>query len=149
MGLKTQWRRQSTASPNGTPPAADKLSARSPVSSLSQMPRGAGFLNSRPRRTAFDAKRVRKELRNQVGEGLGETESGEVFTITVCGRPVARLVPANRQSWVPGTNPSALWEMAPDASLAEALEGFDYELRDPGMSSLLLDTSVLIHRTRV
>lgn len=36
-----------------------------------------------------------RELRNRVGEVLGAAEAGETFTITVRGRPVARLGPAD------------------------------------------------------
>lgn len=35
-----------------------------------------------------------RELRNNVGEVLRAAEAGETFTITVRGRPVARLGPA-------------------------------------------------------
>src|SRR3954471_7507360 len=34
-----------------------------------------------------------KELRNNVGEVLRRAEAGEEFTVTVAGRPVARLGP--------------------------------------------------------
>jgi prevent-host-death family protein len=34
-----------------------------------------------------------RELRNQIGDVLRRAESGEHFTITVGGRPVAELVP--------------------------------------------------------
>jgi len=34
-----------------------------------------------------------RELRNRVGEVLRAAEAGQSFTITVRGRPVARLVP--------------------------------------------------------
>jgi prevent-host-death family protein len=37
-----------------------------------------------------------RELRNNVGEILREAEAGTEFTITVRGRPVARLGPARR-----------------------------------------------------
>ncbi len=36
-----------------------------------------------------------RELRNNVGEVLRAAEAGETFTITVRGRPVARLGPAD------------------------------------------------------
>ena len=39
-----------------------------------------------------------RELRNNVGEVLRAAEAGETFTITVRGRPVARLGPANSGS---------------------------------------------------
>lgn len=35
-----------------------------------------------------------RELRNNVSSILREAEAGETFTVTVRGRPVARLVPA-------------------------------------------------------
>jgi prevent-host-death family protein len=37
-----------------------------------------------------------RELRNNVGEVLRRAEAGTEFTITVRGRPVARLGPADR-----------------------------------------------------
>jgi prevent-host-death family protein len=42
-----------------------------------------------------------RELRNQSGEILRETEKGESFLITVEGRPVAMLTPYPRRRWVP------------------------------------------------
>jgi prevent-host-death family protein len=38
-----------------------------------------------------------RELRNNIGEVLRRAEAGTEFTITVRGRPVARLGPADRQ----------------------------------------------------
>jgi prevent-host-death family protein len=64
-----------------------------------------------------------RDLRNNVGEVLRAAEAGQSFTITVRGRPVARLVP-------PG------WPDAPRvdvdretirAILAEAIDGADLE----------------------
>lgn len=43
---------------------------------------------------------AQRELRNQSGEILRQTESGEQFTITVEGRPVALLVPLHKRQWV-------------------------------------------------
>ena len=42
-----------------------------------------------------------RDLRNRSGEILRQAESGEEFTITVEGRPVARLVPYPKRQWVP------------------------------------------------
>lgn len=42
-----------------------------------------------------------RELRNQSGEILRETEKGESFVITVEGRPVATLAPYPKRRWVP------------------------------------------------
>jgi len=41
------------------------------------------------------------ELRNHSGEILRQAESGEQFTITVRGRPVAVLGPCLKRQWVP------------------------------------------------
>ena len=40
-----------------------------------------------------------RELRNRSGAVLREAEAGEVFTITVDGRPVATLGPYRRRQW--------------------------------------------------
>ncbi len=42
-----------------------------------------------------------RELRNHSGEILRQAESGEQFTITVEGRPVAVLGPYQKRQWVP------------------------------------------------
>lgn len=42
-----------------------------------------------------------RELRNQSGEILRETEKGESFLITVEGRPIAMLTPYPKRRWVP------------------------------------------------
>lgn len=51
----------------------------------------SGFMKTIPQR----------ELRNQSGKVLREAEAGQIFTITVDGRPVARLGPVPRRIWVP------------------------------------------------
>lgn len=73
-----------------------------------------------------------KQLRNQIGQILRRAEAGEEFTITVSGRPVARLGPltATRQ-WVPAAHLEDLWKLPVDENLAEDLKEFDIELRDP------------------
>ena len=42
-----------------------------------------------------------RELRNHTREVLERTERGETITVTVSGRPVARLTPMPRPTWVP------------------------------------------------
>jgi len=73
-----------------------------------------------------------KQLRNQVGEILRRAEAGEEFTITVSGRPVAKLGPleGDRQ-WVPADRLKDLWKLPVDENLADDLKEFDIELRDP------------------
>jgi prevent-host-death family protein len=55
-----------------------------------------------------------RELRNHSGDILRRAETGEQFTITVDGRPVARLVPYPRRQWVPRTEYLRLFEPGPD-----------------------------------
>ena len=50
-----------------------------------------------------------KELRNNVGEVLRRAEAGEEFTVTVSGRPVARLGPAKPRQWVSGSALEQVW----------------------------------------
>lgn len=51
-----------------------------------------------------------KELRNNVGEVLRRAEAGEEFTVTVAGRPVARLGPARPREWVSGPALQRVWQ---------------------------------------
>lgn len=44
---------------------------------------------------------AQRERRNRSGEVLRQAESGEQFTITVEGRPVAVLGPYGKRQWVP------------------------------------------------
>jgi prevent-host-death family protein len=72
-----------------------------------------------------------KELRNNVGEVLRRAETGEEFTITVSGRPVAQLGPVRARSWVMASILSDLWELPADRQLARDLQRFGGALRDP------------------
>jgi prevent-host-death family protein len=72
-----------------------------------------------------------KELRNNSGEILRRAEAGERFTITVSGRPVAELGPAERRQWISTSTLGDLFALPPDPNLAGDLEGFEAELRDP------------------
>lgn len=40
-----------------------------------------------------------RELRQQASDLVRRVEAGESFTVTVSGRPAARLVPAERHAW--------------------------------------------------
>lgn len=72
-----------------------------------------------------------KELRNNVSDVLRRAEAGEEFTITVSGRPVARLVPIYADAWVPAARVQDIWDLPVDAELAKDLKAFGAELRDP------------------
>ena len=72
-----------------------------------------------------------KELRNHIGEVLRRAESGEELTITVSGRPVARLGPAPGARWVPSGKLTELWGSPPDPTFEGDLERMGGELVDP------------------
>lgn len=77
-----------------------------------------------------------KELRNNVSDILRRAEGGEDFTITVSGRPVARLEGQRDSPWVPSDRLAGLIALGPDdtgwAAEREAdRDLFDQELRDP------------------
>jgi prevent-host-death family protein len=72
-----------------------------------------------------------KELRNNVGEVLRRAEAGEQITITVAGRPVAQLGPAERRQWVAGADLHAIWQSPAPRRLAEDLTGFPVSIEDP------------------
>jgi prevent-host-death family protein len=72
-----------------------------------------------------------KELRNNVGDVLRRAETGEEFTITVSGRPVAQLGPIRGRAWVGAAKLSELWKLPTDRRLPKELERFGGSLRDP------------------
>jgi prevent-host-death family protein len=72
-----------------------------------------------------------KELRNNVADVLRRAEAGEEFTITVAGRPVATLGPAQRRRWVTGPDLARVWQTPAPEILGEDLERFPGELADP------------------
>ena len=71
-----------------------------------------------------------KELRNNVGEVLRRAEAGEEFTITVAGRPVARLGPARPRQWVDGPALQRVWNTPAPQTLDDDLEKFPAEIAD-------------------
>jgi prevent-host-death family protein len=72
-----------------------------------------------------------KELRNNVADVLRRAEAGEEFTITVAGRPVARLGPAGKRRWVSGGSLRAVFETPAPQSMNEDLGQFAGDLSDP------------------
>ena len=71
-----------------------------------------------------------KELRNNVGDVLRRAEAGEEFTVTVAGRPVARLGPARRNQWVNGRALQSVWNTPAPATLDDDLAKFPAEIVD-------------------
>lgn len=72
-----------------------------------------------------------KELRNNVGEVLRRAEAGEEFTITVAGRPVARLGPAAKRRWVSGPALRDVFATPAPATLKADLERLPATITDP------------------
>jgi prevent-host-death family protein len=72
-----------------------------------------------------------KELRNNVAEVLRRAEAGEEFTITVAGRPVAKLGPAAKRRWVDGATLKGVFRTPTPEGLGEDLEQFPATLSDP------------------
>ncbi len=72
-----------------------------------------------------------KELRNNVAAVLRRAEAGEEFTITVAGRPVARLGPAAKRRWVGPPALKSIFETPPPDTLAADLERFPVAITDP------------------
>jgi prevent-host-death family protein len=73
-----------------------------------------------------------RELRNNSARVLREAEAGEVFTITVDGRPVATLGPFRRRQWVPAASIREILATPTDETLVDELRRVGSgELRDP------------------
>lgn len=72
-----------------------------------------------------------KELRNKIGEVLRRAEAGEEITLTVSGRPVAQLGPAQTRRWVPASQLGRALGRSPDPTLEQDLEKLGGELTDP------------------
>jgi prevent-host-death family protein len=72
-----------------------------------------------------------KELRNNVADVLRRAEAGEEFTITVAGRPVAQLGPAEKRRWVSGLSLRRVFETPAPETLDHDLGRFPAGLADP------------------
>jgi len=72
-----------------------------------------------------------KELRNNVADVLRQAEAGEEFTITVAGRPVARLGPVAKRHWVSGPALRGVFQTPAPQTLHDDLERFPANLADP------------------
>ncbi len=64
-----------------------------------------------------------RDLRSHSTEILRQAESGEQFTITVHGRPVAVLGPCPKRQWIPKAELLKILRMqAPDPTFSEDLK---------------------------
>jgi len=76
-----------------------------------------------------------RELRNRISAVLRATQAGETFTITVRGRPVARLVPPGEPGrprvYVDRETIRHILALPVDPDLAAELEAAEAPLDDP------------------
>jgi prevent-host-death family protein len=72
-----------------------------------------------------------RELRQQASELLRRVEAGEEVTITVAGRPSARLVPIAPQPWRTYDEVASVFAGRPDPEWETDRDLIDQQLRDP------------------
>lgn len=72
-----------------------------------------------------------RELRQHASELLRRVEAGEEVTITVAGRPSARLVPAAPQAWRTYAEVSEVFRGPADREWEIDRDRIDQQLRDP------------------
>lgn len=72
-----------------------------------------------------------RELRQNASELVRRAEDGEEITITVAGRPGARLVPATSRAWRRWADVSELFAGPADPAWNTDREAIAQEIRDP------------------
>lgn len=72
-----------------------------------------------------------RELRQHASELVRQVEAGEEVTITVAGRPSARLVPIGPRQWRTFDDIADLFGGAADADWERDRELIDQRLRNP------------------
>ena len=72
-----------------------------------------------------------RELRQQASELIRRVEAGEEVTITVAGRPSARLVPIVPQTWRTYDDVAEVFSGRPDSEWETDRDRIDQQLRDP------------------
>lgn len=72
-----------------------------------------------------------RELRQDASELVRRVEAGEEITITVSGRPSARLVPAQPIRWRSWVDIEELFRGPADSAWDEDRDLVDDEIRDP------------------
>jgi prevent-host-death family protein len=72
-----------------------------------------------------------RELRQQASELVRRVEAGEEVTITVAGRPSARLVGAGRRTWRRWDEIAELFRGPADTAWEHDRDRIDQELGDP------------------
>lgn len=72
-----------------------------------------------------------RELRQQASDLVRRVESGEEVTITVAGRPSARLVPVSPRAWRQWNEVAELFSGFADTDWDNDRAHIDQELQDP------------------
>lgn len=72
-----------------------------------------------------------RELRQDASDLVRRVEQGEEFTITVAGRPSARLLPAVPRAWRKWADVADLFRGPGDPAWDEDRDAITHELRDP------------------
>lgn len=72
-----------------------------------------------------------RELRQQASDVLRRVEAGEEITVTVAGRPSAKLVPATDFSWRSWSDYSALFDGPTDEDWDRDRAALSHEVTDP------------------
>jgi len=72
-----------------------------------------------------------RELRQGASDLVRRVEEGEEFTITVAGRPSARLVPAAPRAWRQWADVAELFRGPSDPDWEQDRDTISHELRDP------------------
>ena len=72
-----------------------------------------------------------RELRQNASELVRRAEEGEEITITVAGRPGARLVPAASRTWRRWADVAELFAGPADPAWNDDREEIAHEVRDP------------------
>ena len=72
-----------------------------------------------------------RELRQKASELVRRVEAGEEVTVTVAGRPSARLVAIAPGSWRQWDEIAELFSGPPDPTWKQDRDRVDQELRDP------------------
>ena len=72
-----------------------------------------------------------RELRQNASDLVRRVEEGAEITITVAGRPGARLVPASPRAWRHWDDVAEIFMGSVDPHWDEDRQAIDHELRDP------------------
>ena len=72
-----------------------------------------------------------RELRQHASDLVRRVESGEEVTITVAGRPSARLVPASARTWHRWAEIADLFDGPSDDAWSADREQVDHAITDP------------------